>query len=82
MVYAKHSSQNFPIMFLVFFITINAYTSLASKPLEIEIKCGSCPCGNPCGEQLSPPQPPPTPPPESLQLPEYSPLNRTGFYKV
>ncbi|KEH28250.1 hypothetical protein MtrunA17_Chr5g0435061 [Medicago truncatula] len=82
MVSPKHSSQIFTIV-LLFFITINAYSSskldqlsLASKPLDVEIKCGSCPCGNPCDEQLSPPQPPPTPPPESLPLPEYSsPIN-------
>ncbi|KAL5102052.1 hypothetical protein RYX36_006379, partial [Vicia faba] len=76
MVTPKHTSQNFPIMFLLFFISINAYTSLASQPLDIEIKCGSCPCGNPCSEeQSSPPQPPPTPPQESLPLPYSSPPN-------
>ncbi|XP_027337529.1 anther-specific proline-rich protein APG-like [Abrus precatorius] len=36
---------------------------VVAPPVDTEIKCGSCPCGNTCGEQLPPPLPPPSPPP-------------------
>ncbi|KAK7300704.1 hypothetical protein RJT34_11552 [Clitoria ternatea] len=57
-----------------YLVEANTFSSKLDKPIDTEIKCGSCPCGNPCSdEQLAPPPPSPSPPPPPpLFLPEIS----------